>query len=106
MRLSIIIVTFNSQEHVQSCLDAVFRQGDEGVEVIVVDNGSKDATLRILKENYRQVRLIENSGNEGACRARNQGIAAGVVMARAASNVAPNSIGGHSPRKASTQEIR
>ncbi len=76
MRLSIIIVTFNSQEHVQSCLDAVFRQGDEGVEVIVVDNGSKDATLRILKENYRQVRLIENSGNEGACRARNQGIAA------------------------------
>lgn len=73
-KLSIIILTFNSAKFIKPCLDAVFKQGDQDFEVILVDNGSKDDTLSLIKENYPDVKLIENKENLGAAKARNQGI--------------------------------
>jgi GT2 family glycosyltransferase len=72
--ISLIIVTFNSSNFIKSCLDSIFIQWLEGFEVIVVDNGSKDDTVKLIKKDYAQVNLIENERNFGACRARNQGI--------------------------------
>lgn len=74
--LSVIILTFNSIKFIKACLDSISDQGYQDLEVIVVDNGSKDATVRLIKENYPQVILIENKENLGACRGRNQGIEA------------------------------
>lgn len=76
MRLSIVVVTFNSHRTIKACLDAVLEQPSDGLEVIVVDNGSRDDTLRIIRTGYPGVRLIQNEGNQGACKARNKGIAA------------------------------
>jgi len=72
--LSIIIITFNSQKFIKSCLDSVFSQDYPGYEVIVIDNGSQDKTPGFIKENYPGVILIENKENLGAAKARNQGI--------------------------------
>ncbi len=71
---SIIVVTFNSAKFIKPCLDSIFNQRYEGLEVVVVDNGSKDQTLDFIKENYPKVRLITNKKNLGACQAKNQGI--------------------------------
>lgn len=71
---SLVILTYNSIKFIQACLDSVFNQGYQGLEVIVVDNGSADGTAEFIKENYLQVRLIENKKNLGAAKARNQGI--------------------------------
>jgi len=73
-KISIVILTHNSIEFIKACLDSVFAQDDQGFEVIVVDNGSKDATVDLIKKNYTRVVLIENKENLGSCRARNQGI--------------------------------
>jgi GT2 family glycosyltransferase len=55
-------------------LDSLRAQAGAGFEVIIVDNGSTDATRDIIKESYPQAALIANTVNVGAAGARNQGI--------------------------------
>lgn len=74
MKISAVIVTFNSSLHVAECLDSVLSQPYADKEVIVVDNGSSDGTLDILEKRYPQARVIHNDFNKGAAEARNQGI--------------------------------
>lgn len=45
-------------------------------EVIVVDNGSTDHSMRMVRSSFPTVRLIENGCNNGFARACNQGVAA------------------------------
>jgi GT2 family glycosyltransferase/glycosyltransferase involved in cell wall biosynthesis len=49
-RVSILIVTFNSLEFVDACLDSVFRHASyPNLEVLIADNGSTDGTLERLE---------------------------------------------------------
>ena len=72
--ISVIILTLNSAKFIKPCLDSILRQDVNHLEIIVVDNGSKDNTIGLIKDNYSQVVLIENRENLGAAKARNQGI--------------------------------
>jgi len=72
--LSVVILTYNSQKYIQACLDSVFCQGIPDFEVVIVDNASSDKTPEIIRGYLPRVKLIENSKNLGASRARNQGI--------------------------------
>lgn len=74
VKISVVIVSFNSSKFIKSCLDSVYGQDYNDYEVIVVDNGSRDGTGEFIKQHYSEVILIENKSNLGACRARNQGI--------------------------------
>jgi GT2 family glycosyltransferase len=74
--ISVIILTLNSIKLIKSCLDSILSQKVDRIELIVVDNGSNDGTGIFIKENYPQIRLIENRLNLGAAKARNQGIEA------------------------------
>jgi len=71
---SIIIPTFNSIKFIKSCLDSIFTQNYQDIEVIIVDNGSKDGTVDFMRKNYPQLIVVKNDKNLGACKARNQGI--------------------------------
>ena len=72
--ISAVIVTFNSEKFVKLCLDYLCRPAGRVSEVIVIDNGSKDDTVKIISSDYPQVILISNRENLGAAKARNQGI--------------------------------
>lgn len=74
LKISVVIPTFNSYKFIDFCLTSVLSQGYSDLEVIVVDNGSKDATVDFIKNNFPQIIMIENYRNLGACKARNQGI--------------------------------
>ena len=75
--LSAVILTWNSAAHVGRTFAALVRELDGlTAEIIVVDNGSADASLQIIRDHAPQVRVIQNSSNVGVARARNQGIAA------------------------------
>lgn len=75
MDLSIVIVTWNSQEFIRNCLDSIFlSQGNFTSEIIVVDNCSSDETAKIVEQLYPQVNLIQNKKNLGYAKANNQGI--------------------------------
>lgn len=74
IKLSIVVLTFNSYKFIGSCLDSVFAQDYPHFEVIIIDNGSEDGTINLIKNNFPYVFLIENKTNLGACIGRNQGI--------------------------------
>lgn len=74
--LSIIIVNFNTYRVLDSCLKSIYQgQLDYRVfEIIVVDNNSKDDSVRQIKINFPGVILIENSENEGFATANNRAV--------------------------------
>src|SRR4051794_17802628 len=74
--VSVTIVTHNSRQYLETCLRSVFRQTWRGLEVVVVDNGSKDGTHEILARFEGRLRVILNDRNIGFAAAQNQAIAA------------------------------
>ncbi len=73
--ISIVVVTSNSSKYIERCLDSILIQDFKDYEIIVVDNGSEDDTLPIIKSRYSNILLSCNLKNLGPCHARNQGIA-------------------------------
>ncbi|NQT49354.1 glycosyltransferase family 2 protein [Candidatus Kuenenbacteria bacterium] len=81
MHLSIITVSWNVRDLLSRLLDSIFQYTD-GIdyEVIVVDNESKDGTLKHLRDNYKnwidkgKLKVIDNSFNAGFAKANNQGL--------------------------------
>ncbi len=75
MKLSIIIVSWNTRELLAQCLDSVFSSSRlADFEVFVIDNASSDGSPVMVRERFPQVRLIENEQNLGFARANNQAI--------------------------------
>ncbi|GIP55865.1 glycosyltransferase family 2 protein [Paenibacillus vini] len=73
MDLSIVIVSYNTRDLTIDCLKSVFESDTEYTyEVIVVDNASKDDSVPAIKEQFPQVRLIENHTNTGFAKGNNQ----------------------------------
>jgi len=74
-KISVVIVTWNAQTFIPRCLDSVFAQNVKNMDIHVVDNGSTDGTLKILRQYSKSINLIENHTNKGFCHANNQAIA-------------------------------
>jgi len=75
IRLSIIIVNWNTRDLLAQCLRSVYANSPDGeFEVWVVDNASTDGSVQMVRERFPQVRLIENVENVGFARANNQAI--------------------------------
>lgn len=49
-KVSVIITTMNSARYIGECMDSIYAQFMDGIEVIVVDRGSTDGTQGILRE--------------------------------------------------------
>ncbi|MEQ8909224.1 MAG: glycosyltransferase [Vicingaceae bacterium] len=75
MKLSVVIVNYNVQYFLENCLISVFKaaKGIE-LEVFVVDNNSVDGSVKMVKEKFPAVKLIENKENLGFSKANNQAI--------------------------------
>ena len=75
MDVSVIIVNWNTRDILRECLLSIYEQTKTvDFEVIVVDNGSTDGSAEMVKEEFRDVILIENYCNKGFAAANNQGI--------------------------------
>ncbi len=76
MKVSIIIVNYNVRYFLEVCLHSVYRALDNiNGEVIVVDNNSVDDSCDMVRKQFPQTVLIENTANTGFSRANNQGFA-------------------------------
>ena len=73
--ISIIIVNWNTRDLLRSCLRSVCEQsGKVEYEAIVVDNASTDGSAEMVRNDFPQATLIENSENRGFAAANNQGM--------------------------------
>jgi len=70
--ISVIIPAFNAEKTISICLSSIEKQSHKPLEVIVVNDGSKDATAQIVTKKYPWVKLIQQK-NSGAPVARNAG---------------------------------
>lgn len=72
-RVSVIIPAYNAQSHIAETLASVFGQTYKDYEVIVVDDGSTDETLQVLRDCGDKIRLLTKV-NGGPASARNLAI--------------------------------
>ena len=71
-KLSICVVTWNSESVIRSCLQAIYNDSMSGDwELFVVDNGSTDSTVGIVREEFPRAILLEPGENLGFSRANN-----------------------------------
>lgn len=76
MKLSIIIVSYNTKSVLDDCLTSIYAaQWTSAFEVIVVDNNSQDGSVDMLHAKYPQVKVIANPDNKLFAIANNQGAA-------------------------------
>src|ERR1700722_9130709 len=72
-----LIPAFNAAATIRRAIDSALGQTYQNLEVVVVDDGSRDTTSEIAASYERDdVRLIRLSSNQGASGAVNEGIAA------------------------------
>ncbi|MFS8130977.1 MAG: glycosyltransferase family 2 protein [Candidatus Dojkabacteria bacterium] len=63
-KVSVVIVTWNNEKDIEECLDSLKEQTFKDFNVVVVDNKSKDATAKIVREKYSDfTHLIELPDN-------------------------------------------
>ena len=68
--VSVVVIGYNINQYIEECLESVINQTYENIEIIFVDDGSKDDTLR----------LAENKlGTHGRCLSKDNG---GIISAR------------------------
>ena len=65
-KLSASVVTYNSEYDIRGVMDSIYSSSCiEDLDVYVIDNGSSDRTIDILKKEYLRTRLIETGKNIG-----------------------------------------
>ena len=74
--VSVIIPVYNTEKYLGECLDSVMGQSLEGTEVVCIDDGSTDGSLKVLREyagKNGSMRVFSQE-NQGAGKARNLGL--------------------------------
>ncbi len=74
--LSIIIPVYNGEKHIEKAVESVLSQDTDGIEIIIIDDGSTDNSYSIceqLAKEYYQIKVI-HSENRGVSHARNLGV--------------------------------
>jgi N-acetylglucosaminyl-diphospho-decaprenol L-rhamnosyltransferase len=73
-RLSVLAISFNCWEHLNTCLRSILASDYPVFEIVVIDNASIDGTVDKLRAAYPTVEVIQNSENVGHTKAVNQGL--------------------------------
>jgi GT2 family glycosyltransferase len=64
--ISVVVVNWNRRDLLRACLDSLAAQTFTDFEIIVVDNGSRDGSVEMVKNFSLPIRLIENPENRGS----------------------------------------
>jgi len=75
-RLSIITPTFNSAAHLEQTIRSVLKQEYPHLEYIIIDGGSTDGTLEMIRHHETEITYWSSQPDDGIADAFNQGIAA------------------------------
>lgn len=78
VKVSVIVVNYNGKEFLQRCLLSVLANDFKNYEIIVVDNGSSDGSVSLIKNKFgnkfSNLTILELEQNFGPAFARNQGV--------------------------------
>ena len=75
-RISAVVVSYNTRDDLLRCLEALLAPGEPAMEVIVVDNASRDGSADAVRARFPATRVIANTANLGFSKANNIGLRA------------------------------
>ncbi len=75
IKISIIVPSYNQAPFLSQCLDSIFSQNHQNIEVIVMDGGSSDNSINIIKKFEEKLSYWQSKCDNGQSDAINQGIA-------------------------------
>ena len=75
MKISIITVVFNSASTIKSAIESVLSQTFKDIEYIIIDGGSKDGTVDIVRSYGNKIARFVSEPDKGIYDAMNKGIA-------------------------------
>ena len=77
-KISIIIPVYNSEKYIRRCLNSILNQIFQDFEIILIDDNSKDNSLKIISEIEKthkdKIKILKNAKNVGAGASRNKGL--------------------------------
>jgi glycosyltransferase involved in cell wall biosynthesis/predicted O-methyltransferase YrrM len=74
--ISLVVPVYNVEKYIDECMKTIAQQDDDNFEVVVIDDGGKDNSIRIVKnyaDRINTLRIIKQS-NKGLGGARNEGV--------------------------------
>lgn len=74
--VSVIVPVFNAEKTLEKCINSILNQSLQEIEVIAINDGSKDNSLQILhylRKNDHRIKIIDQD-NQGVSASRNNGI--------------------------------
>lgn len=76
MKFSVITVVYNGAEHLEQTIKSVIEQKDAEIEYIIIDGGSTDGTIDIIRKYEKHIEYWVSEADNGLFDAMNKGIAA------------------------------
>ena len=75
-KISIIVPNYNTEKYLPRCLDSLIGQTFKDIEIILIDDGSKDNSIQVMQKYAQKDKRIKvfTQENSGPARARNQGL--------------------------------
>ena len=74
-KISFIIPVYNTSQYITTCVDSILNQNIHSYEIIIIDDGSTDNSLKVLQKYSKQKQItIISQTNRGVSSARNKGI--------------------------------
>ncbi len=77
MKVSILVAVYNGEKTIRRCLDSLVSQTYRNIEIVCIDDASKDNSAEIINGyacHDERIKLIRHDKNKGAAEARNSGI--------------------------------
>ena len=73
-KITIIVAVFNAAETLQRCLDSIVSQKYDDIELVVMDGGSNDGSVEIIKANSDKISYWESKPDRGIYHAWNKAL--------------------------------
>ena len=74
--ISVIVPIYNAEKYLEKCLDSIINQTYKNIEILLINDGSKDNSLKICKEYEKKDSriIVIDKQNKGVSNTRNVGI--------------------------------
>lgn len=73
-RVAIVLVNYNGENFQKECIESIYQMEYKDYDIIIVDNGSKDNSVEVVRKNFKYVIIIETNENNGVAKGNNIGI--------------------------------
>ncbi|HAH20375.1 MAG TPA: hypothetical protein DCL49_05665 [Candidatus Omnitrophica bacterium] len=71
--ISIIVVNYNGKRYLKNCFDSLYKLKYSHYEIIFVDNGSQDDSVKFIRSNFQKAQILKLQSNFGLAIASNRG---------------------------------